>query len=455
MAFLQRSSNRNVTVSVGISLVILILVLAKGGNSNWVRAVLTVFGPLLFIWANFLGIGRTWMNSRQLLIAWVVPWLAVSLCVIVQTIPIELGFHINSVLKYCPDQDFCKELALSNYPAKTVSFWAVFSSYWLVAAIVSALNYRDIRLITTTIVVLAVFQSIYGLVALAGGQQTILGIWEKEYFIGHATGTFVNRNHYSGFLEISWPIGLSLILVLIRSFRFRFRSAAQYFGLAIFSLLIAVAVFSSHSRLGAASAIAGVVIWLILLSRIEASTSNQRKPLNFKWIAVILIIFVLLGSVWFGIDRLLDRLLALSLDQGRFLIWRATMDYPLTTWLFGAGAGSFLDTFRTVQPPELHLFYDYAHNDFLEFVLDFGIVGTGLIAGAGGYWLIKVFPERLSTLQAGALAGICSILVHGTGDFNLHIPGVAITFWVAVGILSNPNSAYQRRKSRTGNEVTP
>jgi len=53
------------------------------------------------------------------------------------------------------------------------------------------------------------FQAIYGVAHLASGNTSVLGLWTKEYFFDDATGTFVNRNHFSGMLAIASPLVLS------------------------------------------------------------------------------------------------------------------------------------------------------------------------------------------------------------------------------------------------------
>ncbi len=77
---------------------------------------------------------------------------------------------------------------------------------------------------------------------------------------------------------------------------------------------------------------------------------------------------------------------------------------------------------------------------------------------AFAFWLVKIRPVRWSLVQYGSLCGIIAIAFHSLGDFNLQIPGVAVTFWVAVGLLMNPNVSQKavdkrrREMSRSGRQ---
>ena len=53
----------------------------------------------------------------------------------------------------------------------------------------------------------AIFQSFYGLTEFFGGTERIFG-YKKKLGLGSATGTYINRNHFSGFLEMIFPISL-------------------------------------------------------------------------------------------------------------------------------------------------------------------------------------------------------------------------------------------------------
>lgn len=386
--------------------------LAKGGNSVWAREIIIIAVMLAFVLIS-------WNSLKQKPVPlWLLPWLAITVFIGLQL----LGSVDGQGFK-------------TSMPLQTVAYWAIFSAYWALAWLVSGLSTIDTRRLVTILVVLASFQAMYGLVSFIGGQETILGLWEKEYYLQDVTGSFVNRNHFAGYLALLWGVGLSYFFSYENKAGAR-PAIALRVGLAIiYSMVVIIAILGSHSRLGMIAGLLSVALWIYLYIKRGHAASAWAKP-----VLVGLVLAVIFGMVWFGMGRLIERFVQLSSEE-RFVVWDAMLSLPVSDWLFGIGAGSFEDFFRTITP--LHVqgnsIYFEAHNDWLEFTLDFGLIGSAFIFTAFAFWFTKMRPVQWSLIQYGALCGIVAIAIHSLGDFNLQIPGVAVTFWVAVGILMNPS----------------
>jgi len=67
------------------------------------------------------------------------------------------------------------------------------------------------RRLVTWLVALGAFEALYGLVQYLTGWQRIFG-YVKKYNLEEATGTYINRNHFAGFLEMVIPFGVALVL---------------------------------------------------------------------------------------------------------------------------------------------------------------------------------------------------------------------------------------------------
>ena len=68
-----------------------------------------------------------------------------------------------------------------------------------------------------TLVAMGVFEALYGLFELYPKSPRLL-FYRKAYSLESATGTFVNRNHFSGYLEMIIPLALRLIISRIDLF---------------------------------------------------------------------------------------------------------------------------------------------------------------------------------------------------------------------------------------------
>jgi O-antigen ligase len=87
------------------------------------------------------------------------------------------------------------------------------------------------------------------------------------------------------------------------------------------------------------------------------------------------------------------------------------------------------------------LTFDHAHNDYLEFLLEFGVGGLALLGAAVLGSLVaavSVLRRRRDPLLRGcafaSLMGIGAILIHSTADFNLRIPANAALFMVLLAL---------------------
>lgn len=134
---------------------------------------------------------------------------------------------------------------------------------------------------------------------------------------------------------------------------------------------------------------------------------------------------------------------------GRIEVWKDTVrmvsDHPWT----GAGLGTFgvaYPAYKTLPDP---VFYEHAHNDYVQLLAETGGAGFALALGILGMILGLIIAgwRRRRNLWAkglltGVSTGIAAILIHGLTDFNFHIPANAVLFVVLIGLawnLSRPN----------------
>lgn len=145
----------------------------------------------------------------------------------------------------------------------------------------------------------------------------------------------------------------------------------------------------------------------------------------------------------------------------RIYNWQAAVEHFHVSPVFGTGAGTHLYYGRLFRRPQLQPDPVHAHNDYLELIAEYGIVGA---AGMALFLLFHIvngwrrFTASIRTefkdispyepaqsnnlaLILGSLGAVAAFLAHSVVDFNLHIPGHAMIFAFIFGILASPRAS--------------
>jgi len=302
--------------------------------------------------------------------------------------------------------------------------------------------------IYSVLIALGVFEALYGMYELFSNNPRIL-FYEKIHNLDSVTGTFVNRNHLSGYLEIIVPLAIGLVIARIDLFSTArltlreklLRLSEKGFSTNIFLffaiVLMAVAVIFSKSRSGAFILVFTFIL-LLSLGSIYPNIYAVRKDWvkNFLRAAFLGFVFI---SLYVGIDAMLQRFsLDKLLQEERPTYWINTMrmfaDYPL----FGTGLGTFGALYPNLEGGEEGpVVLVHAHNDYLEYLSEMGFIGFGFLVGGIFYmaivsfivWRTRGHPE-VKGLALGGIIAIINILIHSITDFNLHIPANMVLFAV-------------------------
>ena len=265
----------------------------------------------------------------------------------------------------------------------------------------------------------------------------------------NASGTYANRNHLAGFLEMSLAIGIGLLIAglsdrsadtwkkFVRNTIEWILSPKMILRLSLCVLVIALT--TTHSRMGNTAffvslLVAGVIG--ILLSKY--ATRNTVILL----VSLIVIDLAIVGS-WFGVEKLAQRIEQTTVqdvqdreDPAAYSI-DLIKDYPV----FGAGPGTFYVAFPRYRPEKVVNFYDYAHNDYAQFASESGLLGLGLlgllVTLSLGTALLAQWRRRdplMRGMSFACIMGVTAILIHSSADFNLQIPANAVLFMVVLAL---------------------
>ena len=444
------------------------LPLPLGSNRPWAEAIFEIWVALLsLLWLmgfqrNRVTAGEAFNGARTVL------WLLAGWLVYVMLQLIPLPALVRQVLS--PESLAIYRLAdetgwapLSLHPYATFLFWLKSVAYVLLFALTLLLVSNKHRLVMLgyTLVFSAVLQAFYGSMMTLSGLE--YGFFmKKAAYVGFATGTFVNRNHLAGYLEMASAIGIGLLMATtstrdrVRSWRQRLRNLAnlmlsQKLLLRLMLAMMVIALVLTRSRMGntgffSSMLVAGLITLAVFRS--QAKSVRQMFQRSDTRSAVILItslmvIDLFLVGAFFGVEKLADRMAQTSLehDAGRVEVSINTLnllkDYPLV----GAGAGSFHLVYSRYRGDGIAQYYDHAHQDYLEIMADVGVVGIGLLGLVvmSSFWAaLKALYYRRDRLMRGmafaSIMGITALLIHSTVDFNLQIPANAATFMVVLAL---------------------
>ncbi len=317
----------------------------------------------------------------------------------------------------------CLSASVSTCPyASRIQLFRLFNYAFIFWVLVNAVRRRCVLLRLVWLIV--IFGSAYATVALTTAQGPLLGL--KNFSSGRyaISLTFVNQDHFAGYLGMVCWLGVGLAL--------GYRGARRGLLLGL-SVYMAVAVLFSLSRGGALAMAGGSVFLLSVL----AYCHEKRKQL-----LLISSFLVLVGAfvAWLGVGPVLDRLgtLADPLAAGRLrlAIWSGTIDMIAANPWSGTGPGTYIAAYSRYQKEELTAFaVSHAHNDYLELTAEVGIPGLlsgllciGVLFAAGIKNILSQQESRLQAVGLGAFTACFAFLIHGAFEFNLHIPANALLF---------------------------
>lgn len=394
-------------IRIGVCALIVFGVLSYGAVEDWARAILEIGAAVLFlVWAI-----RAYITQELQL---VIPPLLLPL---VALLLLALGQWLLHGTASSYDTRMELQLLLADILV-----------LFLAAQVFRTLE--DWRSFIWFVMSFGFFVSLFGILQ----HLTFNGklYWFREMrFGGIPFGPYVNRNHFAGFVELVIPISLvPLVLGKVRRER--------WFLVSLFAVVPIGALVLCASRGGIVSfavEIGVLIVWLLL------RRTGGKHLLSG---GVVLLLAFLMVS-WLGVQQLVERfssLQSLEATSGkrasmRADTWRIFLDHPWT----GTGLGTLQQVFPAYETLYDGKIVNHSHNDYLE-----GLAETGIAGGLCCLWFLGVLLldslRRLSeavgaftsTVQFAALIACLGFLTHSLVDFNLHIPGNALLFFLMANL---------------------
>lgn len=351
---------------------------------------------------------------------------------------------------------------LSLIPMNTETAWLTLLPPIAVFVATMQFGTDALRSLVHLLFAIAAIQAALGLIQYGAGPDSVF------YFGipmgGNATGTYANRNHLAGLLEMVLPISLALTIASVgqggsrstRRSRWRQRMdflatgrGHQAFAYGALTLLFLLAIIFTRSRTGIALSMLGILISIFAFSR-RLGGDNI-----YGTVGTVITASIGLAAI-IGLAPVLDRFSAIDpVEDSRIGIFASSIDGIGEFFPFGAGPGSYPETYPRFEPPALAQgrLVNHAHNDYLEWLFEGGLLAAAFIA----VFLAIYFRQwsqvwtrgawgNFRFIQVGAGIGILLMLLHGLTDFNQRIPANMIFLAFLAALFLSPEKDKVRIK---------
>ena len=355
-------------------------------------------------------------------------------------------------------------------PYEPMNAWRIFNMHLAAFSLAFGL-YLGLSSRRTTQFVLWFFLTNVALMAVVGIAQKYTQadavLWWLPSENPSFWGSFFYRNQGAAFLN--WGIVIAGILYFYHAHRCREegRSGGPHFLAFCLIGLIAASVGLALSRGGILFAAILIALFLIfvLADYVYHTIAQLSRHTLLITSALTLTLTLLLSAGLFQANRAIDWQaierrfgdIEATIDNAEGdarvmsskLTWRMAQDQLWTGW----GAGSFRYAFPMYQQEIDELFYArhhrkkgwmgrkfyrYAHNDILQFLAEYGIVGSSLLLLAIASFVLQALPSirYLPFAMLYLVAGIACAMGHAFLDFIYHSPAYWIAFITGIALTS-------------------
>jgi O-antigen ligase len=290
-----------------------------------------------------------------------------------------------------------------------------------------------------------------GVIQFSGGNNFMPIAFLQRFDYGRrASGFYICPNHLAGLLEVLGIFGLSLVCwsrwPVWAKLLIGYATVASYAG-----------VILTASRGGYLSVGASVLVFGILsLAVLRAAGAGLVLRIGVPGVIAALLAATAAGWLIHKSEDLSERAKNILDNKNmRLDLWRAAIEQWKLEPLAGTGSRTYQFYGRKFRAESVQHDPIYVHNDYLQLLAEYGIVGGVTLAAFLAVhirrgWLDarRLGPKRVAlshrlgsntmALNIGALSALGAYAVHSTFDFNLHIPANVLLMAFVFGIIANP-----------------
>ncbi len=310
--------------------------------------------------------------------------------------------------------------------------------------VIHNLNGKDsATIVTVALIIVGFCVASLGVVQFVKHDTRLWGVPRPALYVTRGGGTFYNPNNFAGYLELIAPLALAYTIMS------RFGATIKVvLGYAVLAMLAGIA--ASVSRGGILCVAAGLIFLCLLL----LAHRDFLIP-SLATLTVLLVAGLIFYTQFDSMQRRFSTGIRTAKDDpsARVSYWSAAWQLYEKHPVWGVGPGHYDVEFSQVRPVRIQDRPQFAHNDYLNTLCDWGTVGMGIVAATMallGWGAVETWnavrkrgndfgSSRRSDRTAffvGACAAIFAAMLHCIVDFNMQIPADALTAVVLISLIA-------------------
>lgn len=414
-----------------------------GGTTAWaIELVNGALGLVVVLWVASLVVDRCWPTVPRLL-------LIIAGLVLLQGWWMALNAHAifdSGLRSFVALSALVPNIAGSSDYALSLDFMLRVSGLLGVICLVAEMVQRPKWVLR-----------LWYAVGLCGGSIALLGLvqkgtgarmifwgplhWQSDFTTFFAT--YYYHANAGAFLNLVLPPTVGLVVWMI--------ARGSHFGRAIWGatlLIVVLAIVSNTSRMAQIIGLLLVVTMAVLiLPRRRGLVSLPDKRSLVLGLAVVLLTIIAVAQAA-RLDKPLGRWRTFSTQlrtDARWLATRAGLGGVSEAGALGFGPGTFRAVFPHFQKriPDLHGQWRFLHEDYLQTIIEWGWLGSALLAtlffggltiGIRSYLWRGDWSSRQRILLLCCLPALFGVAIHAAVDFPLQILSIQLLVATYLGI---------------------
>jgi len=315
-------------------------------------------------------------------------------------------------------------------------FSAILAAFCMCWDAASNAKYR--QGVIVSIVISGVLLAAYGLIQKTGGD--VLGIWEGRRLSINVFSTFWYHANAGAFLNMIWPL---VLMLTVRNFKRNGNQVLRAF-LVLASITLILSEILNASKAAQIIFVLETFVSVIVIKN-YLKLAGQTFHFGF-WVPFLVIGIVLVVLVQFlGSGASLQRwnhLLEQDYNDSRWSVYWIYLKMASEAGWTGFGPGTFSIAFDlTPYREQIPGFWKFAHNDYLQTLLEWGWSGL-LLWVIWAFMIVKAchsLMKQSSSHGSGEvltrsmlLISIFGVAIHAAVDFPLQIYAIQLHLIVLI-----------------------